>query len=261
MEHKSKIFKALTTRIMKDNFQDKQLIEQLDDMLKELIGASQPKGQIHLLYYELTNLSSNFDLMNERLYQFKRQSDIEQYNNKLYNENHYDYIKIYNKCKEEININPKIVKIKQYLLMDLDDIYIDFFTIFALYQMNKDDIYSIKEYLCQILKLIEETQDRFEMTVTLNEINSKLDRMIEQTTDKPSTPVQQPKENSIKYIDETIYSDIEGEPQSRITYAEIQQMRRKQYEKDNKCQSDPSMIILESDLIKEAKYKELMNKK
>ncbi|KAA6372086.1 MAG: hypothetical protein EZS28_032387 [Streblomastix strix] len=91
MEHKSKIFKALTTRIMKDNFQDKQLIEQLADMLKEIIDADQPKAQIHLLYYELTNLSSNFDLMNERLY--------------------YKY-------KEEININPKIIKIKQYLLMD-----------------------------------------------------------------------------------------------------------------------------------------------
>ncbi|KAA6381753.1 MAG: hypothetical protein EZS28_022722 [Streblomastix strix] len=103
---------------MKDDFQDKQFMEQLDGMLKELINADQPKAQIHPLYYELTNLSSNFDLMNERLYQFKRQSDIEQYNNKLYNENHYDYIKTYNKCKEEININPKIIKIIQYLLMD-----------------------------------------------------------------------------------------------------------------------------------------------
>ncbi|KAA6362414.1 MAG: hypothetical protein EZS28_042061 [Streblomastix strix] len=127
--------------------------------------------------------------------------------------------------------------------------------------MNKDDIYDIKEYLCQILKMIDETQDRFNMTVTLNEINSKLDRMIEQPTDKPSTLVKQPKENNIKYIDETIYSDIEGEPQSRLTYDKIQQMRRKQYEMDNKCQLDPSMIVLESDLIKEAKYKELMDKK
>ncbi|KAA6363361.1 MAG: hypothetical protein EZS28_041111 [Streblomastix strix] len=126
--------------------------------------------------------------------------------------------------------------------------------------MNKDDIYDIKEYLCQILKMLDETQDRFNMTVTLNEINIKLDRMIEQTTDKPSTPVKQPKENNIKYIDETIYSDIEGEPQSRLTYDEIQQMRRKQYEQDNKCKLHPSMIVLEVDLIKEAKYKELMNK-
>ncbi|KAA6322252.1 MAG: hypothetical protein EZS28_054454, partial [Streblomastix strix] len=118
MEHKSKIFKALTTRIMKDNFQDKQLMEQLDGMLKEMINADQPKAQLHPLYQELTNLSYYFDIMNERLYQFKRQSDIEQYNNKLYNENHYDCIKTYNKCKEEININPKIIKIKQYLLMD-----------------------------------------------------------------------------------------------------------------------------------------------
>ncbi|KAA6356804.1 MAG: hypothetical protein EZS28_047669 [Streblomastix strix] len=170
--------------------------------------------------------------------------------------------------------------------------------------MDKDDIYSIKEYLCQILKMIEETQDRFEMTVTLNEINSKLDRMIEQTTDKPShqSPrlsegsqlqflylyrnieqkikadnerqlkqdiIEQQmksdydmklKKGSDKYIDETIYSDIEGEPQSRLTYDEIQQMRRKQYYKDYKCQLDPSMIVLESDLIKEAKYKELQSK-
>ncbi|KAA6355563.1 MAG: hypothetical protein EZS28_048911 [Streblomastix strix] len=118
MEHKSKIFKALTTRIMKDNFQDKKLIEQLDSMLKEMINADQPKAQLHPLYQELTNLSYYFDIMNERLYQFKHQSDIEQYNNKLYNENHYDCIKTYNKCKEEININPKIIKIKQYLLMD-----------------------------------------------------------------------------------------------------------------------------------------------
>ncbi|KAA6352983.1 MAG: hypothetical protein EZS28_051490, partial [Streblomastix strix] len=118
----------------------------------------------------------------------------------------------------------------------------------------------IKEYLCQILQMLDETQDRFNMTVTLNDINSKLDRMIEQPTDKPDTPMQQPKVNNNKYIDETIYSDIEGEPQSRITYDEIQQMRRKQYYKDNKCQLHPSMIVLESDLIKEAKYKELMNK-
>ncbi|KAA6360600.1 MAG: hypothetical protein EZS28_043874 [Streblomastix strix] len=126
--------------------------------------------------------------------------------------------------------------------------------------MNKDDIYDIKEYLCQILKMLDETQDRFNMIVTLNEINSKLDRMIEQSTDKPSTPVKQPKENSIKYIDETIYSDIEGEPQSRITYDVIQQMRRQQFEKYNKCNLHPSMIVLETDFIKEDKYKELMNK-
>ncbi|KAA6322779.1 MAG: hypothetical protein EZS28_054394, partial [Streblomastix strix] len=68
MEHKSKIFKALTTRIMKDNFQDKQLIEQLDGMLKEMINIDQPKAQIHPLYQELTNLSYYFDIMNERLY-------------------------------------------------------------------------------------------------------------------------------------------------------------------------------------------------
>ncbi|KAA6369062.1 MAG: hypothetical protein EZS28_035412 [Streblomastix strix] len=69
------------------------------------------------------------------------------------------------------------------------------------------------------------------------------------------------KKDDNKYIDETIYSDIEGEPQSRHTYDEIQQMRRKQYEMDHKCQLDPSMIVLEVDLIKEAKYKELMDKK
>ncbi|KAA6357623.1 MAG: hypothetical protein EZS28_046850 [Streblomastix strix] len=68
------------------------------------------------------------------------------------------------------------------------------------------------------------------------------------------------KKDDNKYIDETIYSDIEGDPQSWITYDEIQQMRRKQYEKENKCQLHPSMIVLEADLIKEAKYKELMNK-
>ncbi|KAA6369669.1 MAG: hypothetical protein EZS28_034802 [Streblomastix strix] len=134
--------------------------------------------------------------------------------------------------------------------------------------MDKDDIYDIKEYLCQILKMLDETQDRFNMTVTLNEINIKLDRMIEQTTDKPShqsTKIKSDydmklKKGNDKYIDETIYSDIEREPQSRLTYDEIQQMRRKQYYKDNKCQLHPSMIVLESDLIKEAKYKELMNK-
>ncbi|KAA6357228.1 MAG: hypothetical protein EZS28_047247 [Streblomastix strix] len=108
--------------------------------------------------------------------------------------------------------------------------------------------------------MLEETQDRFNMTVTLNEINSKFDRMIEQSTDKPDTPMQQPKVINLKYIDETIYSDIEGEPQSRLTYNEIQQIMRKQYEKYNKCQLHPSMIVLESDLIKEAKYKELMDK-
>ncbi|KAA6355010.1 MAG: hypothetical protein EZS28_049462 [Streblomastix strix] len=161
--------------------------------------------------------------------------------------------------------------------------------------MDKDDIYSIKEYLCQILKMLEETEDRFNMTVTLNDINSKLDRMIEQkTTDKPThqSPSylqfmypyrnieqkikadneRQLKQDNIeqqmksdydmklkkdnnKYIDETFYSVIEGEPLSRLTYAEIQQMRRKQYEIDNKCQLDPSMIVLEVDLIKEANYK------
>ncbi|KAA6363566.1 MAG: hypothetical protein EZS28_040906, partial [Streblomastix strix] len=57
------------------------------------------------------------------------------------------------------------------------------------------------------------------MTVTLNEINSKLDRMIEQTTDKPShqSPCQSKPINT-KYIDLGIYSDIEGEPQSRGYY-------------------------------------------
>ncbi|KAA6369249.1 MAG: hypothetical protein EZS28_035226 [Streblomastix strix] len=144
--------------------------------------------------------------------------------------------------------------------------------------MDKDDVYSIKEYLYQILKLLDETQDLFNMIVTLNDINNKLDRMIEQTTDKPSHQstkikhIEQPtykikadndkqlKQDDNKYIDEAIYSDIEGEPSSRFTYAEIQQMRRKQYEKENKCQLHPSIIVLESDLIKEAKYKELMNK-
>ncbi|KAA6381750.1 MAG: hypothetical protein EZS28_022719 [Streblomastix strix] len=114
--------------------------------------------------------------------------------------------------------------------------------------------------------MLDETQDRFEMTVTLNDINSKLDRMIEQQTMGQSTnqlsrqsknlaPVEQPKENNNKYIDEDIYSDIEGEPLSRITYAEIQQMRRKQYEMDNKCKLHISMLVLESDIIKEANYK------
>ncbi|KAA6356406.1 MAG: hypothetical protein EZS28_048066 [Streblomastix strix] len=141
--------------------------------------------------------------------------------------------------------------------------------------MDKDDIYDIKEYLCQILKMLDETQYRFNMTVTLNEINSKLDRMIDQPIDKPShqSPSQQSalsevsqlqflypyrnieqkikadnerqleqdkieqqmkadydkklKKDDIKYIDETIYSVIEGEPQSKLTYDEIQQMRRK----------------------------------
>ncbi|KAA6357379.1 MAG: hypothetical protein EZS28_047094 [Streblomastix strix] len=68
-------------------------------------------------------------------------------------------------------------------------------------------------------------------------------------------------QDSIKNIDEALYSDIEGEPLSRFTYAEIQQMRRKQYEKGNKCQSDPSIILLESDLIKEAKFMDQLNKK
>ncbi|KAA6357685.1 MAG: hypothetical protein EZS28_046788, partial [Streblomastix strix] len=67
------------------------------------------------------------------------------------------------------------------------------------------------------------------------------------------------KKGSDKYIDETIYSDIEGEPQSKLTYNEIQQMRRKQYNKDYKCQVCPSVILLEVDLIKEAKYKELQS--
>ncbi|KAA6354855.1 MAG: hypothetical protein EZS28_049618 [Streblomastix strix] len=74
---KQKVFKALTTRIMKDNFQDKKLLEQLDGMLMELINTNQSKGQIHPLYFELTSLSRNFDMMNELLYLFKRQSDIE----------------------------------------------------------------------------------------------------------------------------------------------------------------------------------------
>ncbi|KAA6361345.1 MAG: hypothetical protein EZS28_043128, partial [Streblomastix strix] len=162
-----------------------------------------------------------------------------------------------------------------------------------------DDIYSIKEYLCQILKMLDETQDRFNMTVTLNEINSKLDRMIEQTTDKPShqSPrlsegsqlqflypyrnieqkikadnerqleqdiIEQQmkqdydmklKKDGNKNIDEAIYSDIEGEPQSRFTYDEFQQMQRQQFEKYNKYNLHPSMIVLETDLIKEANYK------
>ncbi|KAA6363962.1 MAG: hypothetical protein EZS28_040511 [Streblomastix strix] len=128
--------------------------------------------------------------------------------------------------------------------------------------MDKNDIYDIKDYLCQILKMLDETQDRFEMTVTLNEINNKLNRMIEQTTDqsKPNINKDKPKENNNKYVDEAIYSDIEGQPLSRFTYAEIQQMRRKQYEKGNKCQSDPSIKLLEPDMIKEAKFMELLNK-
>ncbi|KAA6359543.1 MAG: hypothetical protein EZS28_044931 [Streblomastix strix] len=88
--------------------------------------------------------------------------------------------------------------------------------------------------------------------------------MIEQTTDKPThqSPYQSKpsiKQDNLKYIDEALYSDIEGEPLSRFTYGEIQQMRRQQDEKNNKCKADPSMVILDQDIFKQVIHKANMN--
>ncbi|KAA6379216.1 MAG: hypothetical protein EZS28_025258 [Streblomastix strix] len=58
--------------------------------------------------------------------------------------------------------------------------------------MDKNDIQDIKEYMCQILKMKEQTQQKFETALSLNDINDKLDKLFEQqTTDQSANQLSE----------------------------------------------------------------------